>query len=385
VITAFRDGPSLASALALQADGKIVAVGSLEVRGTFFRNLALARYRPSGRLDRTFGGDGKRRINFVDSRSEVGAVLQDNEKIVVAGGVGGLDTEFFAIARLKPSGRLDPTFGGDGKVSTSFASRGAYASAVAVQPDGRIVAAGINFPGNCGGDDSEFALARYRRAGALDRSFGGDGRVTTEIGGDCVEDTFISGLALQDDGKILVAGAGNPNAEDHTSFVLARYNADGTLDPAFGGGDGIVGTPFGGRPALAFDVALQSDGGVVAVGRAGKRRFALARYTANGTLDSTFGGDGKVTTQFDQAAGAEALAIDADGRILVAGTANGSFALGRYNPDGSLDLTFGGDGIALTFRDEAFSSAFDLAIDQNERVVAAGVAKRKFALVRYHP
>jgi Domain of unknown function (DUF5122) beta-propeller len=107
-------------------------------------------------------------------------------------------------------------------VSTSFASRGPYASAVVVQPDARIVTAGINFPGgSCGGDDSEFSLARYRRDGALDRSFGGDGRVTTEIGGDCLDDTFISGLALQDDGKIAVAGAGNPNPEDPTSLSAA--------------------------------------------------------------------------------------------------------------------------------------------------------------------
>lgn len=388
VTTAFKNGRSSAAAVEIQADGKIVAAGSVERRHTFgATKFALARYRRSGRLDPTFGSDGRKSIKFHFSSSARDLALQENGKIVVAGRADGrLDTGFFALARLKPGGELDPTFGGDGKVTTSFASRGAFASAVAVQPDGRIVAAGASFPGDCGGDDAVFALARYKRDGVLDRSFGGDGRVTTEIGGDCLDDTYISALALQPDGKIVVAGSGLPAGfAGGPTFVVARYDAEGTLDPAFGGGDGIVTSSFGAPRATALDVALQSNGRIVAGGKAGSRRFAFARYEQAGAPDVTFDDDGEVTTVFERSAGAEALAIDGDGSIVGAGGADTSFALARYSPAGSLDPTFGGDGVVTTGFTSGSSWAFDLAIALNEKLVAAGRAGRKFALARYIP
>jgi uncharacterized delta-60 repeat protein len=185
-------------------------------------------------------------------------------------GIGGTQQ-----ARLKASsGQLDTSFSGDGKVTTAFASESVdEAHAVAVQSDGKIVAAGESA--------GDFALARYTTTGTLDTSFGDGGRVETVF--DLGSDDVASALAIQADGKIVAAGVSN------NRFALARYNTDGTLDTSFNG-DGKLMTHFAaGSADLALAVAIQADGKIVAAG-VSNDRFALARYNTNGTLDTTFGG-----------------------------------------------------------------------------------------------
>src|SRR5262249_51395919 len=177
---------------------------------------------------------------------------------------------------------------------------------------------------------SNFAVARYNADGTLDTTFSFDGKVTTDFGGD---DRAFS-VAIQADGKIVVAGASLTNPGD--DFALARYNPDGSLDAGFGTG-GKVTTAFGSGLDHANACTIQADGKIVAVGADGGD-FALARYNSDGSLDGTFGTGGKVTTDFGgQLEEAFGVAMQADGKIVAAGAAAGGFALARYYPDGHLD------------------------------------------------
>jgi uncharacterized delta-60 repeat protein len=230
----------------------------------------------------------------------------------------------FALARYTRAGRLDTSFGRRGRVTTDFTPVFDGAFDLAIQPDGRIVAAGTARIEDFA--RSRFALARYTRAGRLDTSFGG-GRVTTLFGGDqdCGP-AEAHALARQPDGRLLAAGVtgcGQPN------FALARFRRDGNLDLSFGG-DGKVATLFGERDCSehAEDVAVQLDGRIVAVGVAGctepHPEFALARYLPGGTLDASFSGDGLTTAHvargrdcFDQL---NAVGLQGPGRIVAAGT-----------------------------------------------------------------
>ncbi len=277
------------------------------------------------------------------------------------------------------AGDLDPSFGGDGKVTTAFftnAESGATVYAAALQPDGKIVAAG-----SASGPTSEFALARYNADGSPDTSFSGDGKLTTDIFGG---QDYAYAVAVQADGKIVAVGAANINAASFfSSFALVRYNANGSLDTTFGSG-GKVGTDFGGATSAATAVALQPDGKIVVAGSASEdgviNRFALARYNVNGSLDTSFGSGGKVSTAFfgfDDSA--SALALQDDGKILALGQAypggaNNQFALARYNADGSLDASFGTDGKVTTDFFGANDHGQSIVLQPGGKIIAAGTA-----------
>jgi len=294
------------------------------------------------------------------------------------------------------SGDLDTSFGGDGIVTTDFGSGFDRAEALALQPDGKIVVAGSSWASGNG----NFALARYLRTGTLDPTFSGNGTVLTDFGSGHNDVAYA--VALQPDGKIVVAGASF--VRDLSSdgvFALARYLRTGTLDPSFGG-DGTVLTDFGSsRGDSASALALQPDGKIVVAGSSsisGGNLSALARYLPNGTLDTSFSGDGKVTTDVGGTnwGSASALALQPNGKIVVAGMSNASgnsdIALARYLPNGTLDTSFSGDGTVLTnFGSGSNEEATALAIQPRDgRLVVAGVTwarasgNQDFALARYH-
>lgn len=267
-----------------------------------------------GNLDPTFDADGRVTTPFGFGFSSDGATavaLQPDGKIVAAGIAGVLDLDF-ALARYNPNGSLDTTFDTDGKVTTDFGSNNDGIGAIALQPDGRIVAVGTARVGS----GLNFALARYNKDGSLDPTFGTNGMVTTDFGfgGDGAK-----AVALQPDGKILVAGFATPIRGQLEHFALARYNPDGSLDTAFDI-DGMVTTAFSSSDDSASAVVLQPDGKIVAVGGArfgGLYDFALARYNADGSLDTTFDTDGMVTTAFSSSHDqASAVVLQADGKIV---------------------------------------------------------------------
>jgi uncharacterized delta-60 repeat protein len=371
--------PSLdfASGVAVQADGRIVAVGRAGFAARWF---GLIRYEPNGTLDASFGGDGKVTTNFTDGSDFATSVaIQTNGKIVAAGGADGR----FGLARYRVDGTLDPGFGGDGKVITDFPNGQEGAVDLAIQADGKIVAAGVAQGGR-------FAVARYEPNGHLDASFSQNGRVTTGFEG--FDLAFAHGVALRANGRIVVAG----EVATPGRFALARYRGNGTLDLAFGG-DGRITTNFGPGFDAALDVAIQGDGRVVAAGTTGEGSdpaFALARYEGHGSLDPTFAGDGRLVTQFPFGEDlAHGVAIQADGKIVAAGSSGeggpfSQFALARYEPDGDLDPSFGTGGQVTTSFTEGydFTIARDVAIQADGKIVAAGSVGGgggRFGLARY--
>ena len=380
--------------VAVQADGKIVVVGSSD-QGTTRDDFALARYNTDGSLDTTFDADGKVTTDFAGSRDGAYSVAIDADgKIVVAGysyhESTGAD---FALARYNPNGSLDGTFAGDGKVTTDFGGPFDFAHSVALDADGKIVVAGSSWQGAAARED--FALARYNTNGSLDGAFDDDGKVTTDFAG--LSDSAYS-IAIDADGKIVVAGYSDQGATGY-DFALARYNTNGNLDGTFDD-DGKVTTDFAGFSDRARSVAIDADGKIVVTGYSYHEStiydFALARYNTNGSLDGAFDDDGKVTTDFaghsDLALG---LAIDADGKIVVAGysdqgaTGSTDFALARYNTDGSLDGTFDDDGKVTTDFAGSQDFAYSVAIDADGKIVVAGHSWQggpigsDFALARY--
>jgi uncharacterized delta-60 repeat protein len=285
-----------------------------------------------------------------------------------------------ASASFAQSG-LDSSFGTGGKVVTDFGDVDVEAHSVVVQTDGKLVAAG--FTTDLWGQ-ADFALARYNSNGSLDGSFGTGGKVTTTFN----DFDFVGAMALQSDGKIVVAGSTIIN--NSPDFALARYNSNGTLDATFGSG-GKVTTRWGG-PAQVFGVATQSDGKIIATGFAHLSEgwsFALVRYNSNGTLDTTFGTGGKTTTPFavPSVAQTNSLRIQRDGKIVVAGVTFvnnvGNFALARYNSNGTLDTTFGTGGKVVTDFG-ADDHAFSVALQADGKIVAAGMKGADFALARYN-
>jgi uncharacterized delta-60 repeat protein len=385
VSTKFPDRGSRANAVAIDGRGRIVAAGTGESR--FF---ALARYKRSGHLDRSFGRHGRVITRFGPAHHRVpfqtaDAVLIDSRgRIVVAGDAGYSGGSAFALARYKPNGHLDHSFSADGRVRT-FRGLETGALGVAIDSRDRLVAAGIvgDFP------DWDFALARYKRNGARDGSFGTRGKLTTDFGAADV----ASSVAIDSRNRIVVAGSSREHLEE--DFVLARYKRDGSPDPSFGTG-GAVTTDFGMTDG-ASSVAIDAHGRIVAAGTTsdyspnGSSEFALARYDRHGQPDASFGAGGMLTTNFHDGRydGATSVAIDAHGRIVAAGNtadqpcfgdcAGSRFALARYGRHGALDRSFSRNGKVANPHGNALSAA----IDSRDRIVAAGVNAHRFALARY--
>jgi uncharacterized delta-60 repeat protein len=340
-----------------------------------------------GSLDPTFGGDGKVTTNFTPG-ADLGfdVTIQDDGKIIAVGGTAGFSGTKgkFALARYKSDGTLDISFGGDGRVTTNLTSDYDAAFAVAIQPaDGKIVVAGV-----ATGDSQMFAVARYHTDGTLDTSFGSNGRTFVDFSAGT---DFAYGLAIQADGRIVVAGrAGGSGGK----FALARFEPNGTEDETFSE-DGRVTTNFTAADDLIDTLAIQSDGKLVAAGTAdydgGGSRVALARYEMDGDLDPTFDGDGKVTTTFpSDLSWGFALAIQpTDEKIVAGGQAGHRLALIRYETDGSLDPTFSGDGKLTTNFTPGTDYTDEVVIHASDgKIVAVGSAdyfgdNARFAMARF--
>jgi uncharacterized delta-60 repeat protein len=261
-----------------------------------------------------------------------------------------------AVPAAVTDGELDPAFGTEGRVSTLF-SGGSFARAVAVQPDGKIVAVGAAAGPSVTG---EFAVARYEPDGSLDLGFDDDGLVTTAIAGGGDE---ARSVAIQPDGKIVVAGT-----DSRLRVAVVRYLTDGSLDPGFGG-DGIVRSDLTPGEDIGYDLAIQADGRIVVAGSAGTGAwFAVLRYRQSGQLDPSFGDGGSVLLA--RGGTARSLALQPDGRIVVTGYDGWGLVVARLRPDGSPDATFGRNGIV----DRAVTEILPLAvaIQSNGRIVVAG-------------
>ena len=337
--------------------------------------------------------------------------------------VGGYSTNpsgyyRFALVRYNIDGSLDTTFDTDGKVTTEL--NGYYnhdvGQSVTFQSDGKILVGGYS--------GSDFALVRYNTDGSLDTSFDGDGKLTTDIAGNYDQGNSV---IVQADGKIVVGGYGtaysyNPynyyyNSSYTNDFAVVRYNADGSLDTSFNG-SGLVttninSTVYYNTQDYGQSVVVQSDGKLIVGGTSydqytGIYNFSLVRYNTDGSLDTGFDGDGKLQTSINNNAQAQSIALQADGKILVAGYSNAysynpyygnsyssDFTLVRYNPDGSLDTNFDTDGIVITNLSNYYGSnsqdyAQSVKVQADGKIIVAGYSTdpmtglNHFVMVRYN-
>jgi uncharacterized delta-60 repeat protein len=380
-----------AYALVVQDGGEIV------VAGTSGNNLSLARYTSTGLLDTNFSGDGKQSVPIGALATAYAVTVQSDGSIVAAGTSNDGVKDHFMLVRFTSAGILDATFNSTGIVTTTLSTGNDVARAVATDGNGMILVAGSA--------DNQFALLRYDTNGILDSTFGGgDGIVLTSVFG---ANDLGHSLALQTDGKILVAGQTDNGSSD--DFALVRYDGTGNLDLTFGGGDGIVTTNFGTNTnEFALSVAVQGDDKIIAAGYTtnATQDFALARYLPSGDLDTGFGSIGKVVTDIagDTDEG-HVVGVQGNGKIVVAGftfspSTSYDFAILRYTTTGGLDTGFGGGGGIVTTDlgpilsgapssntdDEAFSAA----IQSDNKIVLAGFSDyppsagdNNFAIARY--
>ena len=411
-------------------------------------------YAAAGDLDTAFDSDGKVTTQVGSGNSIANAIVYDGSKVIVAGRVGDTLTGDFGLARYNSDGSLDTSFGSSGIVITSFSTLSDVPRDIALQSDGKIIVGGLANSEPAG----DFLLARYTSSGSLDTTFGtSSGYTRTDISG--VGDG-IRGLVIDGSDKIIAVGAAGPDSAivrytsggsldttfesdgivltssgvgDHFlnvafdnngkyvvagtvdgDFLVSRYNTNGTLDTGFDG-DGRAITGFAtGESDLAMDIVVRGNGKIIAAGATGAvdivgittAKFALAGYNDNGSLDTGFDSDGKVTTDITTTVGASADGIRGavlnsnSSLLVVAGYCAeshgltsfldpviGDFCLARYDAGtGGLDTSFSGDGIVVT--DFGGSGDGGRAIARRDsRVTVAGGAggplNLDFALARY--
>lgn len=392
-----------------------VVVGNEGVYNGSSEFFALGFNSSSGLVDTTFGTNGILLADVSDAPGAyaAGVALQADGKIVAAGAAplvysyaSNVTTQRFALARYNVDGSLDTNFGSGGKILASIGSND-VADAVAIQPDGKIVALASSYVGG----QYEYGLMRFNSDGSADTSFGNNGAVSALIGqgGDQPRT-----LQLQPDGKILAGGAAqDASSEDH--FCVARFTTNGTLDSTFGA-SGVVITAFG-APSVdqVYGVGVQSNGRIVASGYTEQAPgdvlvldFAASRYTTNGGLDISFGSLGRTT---NNAGGGTldigyGMAIQPDGKILLAGAAgigfipgpanpnglsgspvNSFVALTRFNTNGSVDTSFGSSGTVLTEVGAYSDFATAVALQSDGKIVVAGATLNgnyQFFAMRYN-
>jgi uncharacterized delta-60 repeat protein len=375
-------------AVAPTSDGKLVAAGSISNGAD--DDFAVARYASTGRLDHGFGSKGIVTTPIGPGNDEGEAmVVQPDRKVVVAGTSFNGSNDEFALVRYDLDGSLDTSFGTGGVVLTPIGSHADRAYALSRQSDGKLVVAGSTFNGS----DDDFAVVRYNPDGSLDTTFGTNGIVVTPIG---PGSDRAYGLTIASTGRIVVAGSSFNGSND--DFAVARYLPTGALDTSFGG-TGIVTTPIGVAGDVAHAVTVQKDGTIFVGGASSNGSnddFAVVAYTAAGGLLPTFGGSGKVTTPVDSGDDAiDAIALQPDGKLLVAGDSADSpytFAIARYSAKGTLDASFHGGTVTTSIGDgddHAHALAVLVSKSKVTSIVAAGSASDgsidSFALVRYSP
>jgi uncharacterized delta-60 repeat protein len=380
----------------VQGNGKVVAVGQVATGTTFgSADFGVARYTDGGDPDPAFSSDGRQRTDFGGMGDAAEAVAQQGDgKLVVAGSSETAGGGRFALARYTTNGHLDTTFSGDGKVRSAFPGYdSASAADVAAQPDGRIVAVGVaiaepHAPGPGGwarggpGVVSDVAVARYKPNGTLDPTFGGgDGLVTTDFGGNF---DLGSAVTVLSSGAILVAGLSQtPSSEQR--FIAVKYLTNGARDGSFDGDGKVVVNMVAGEPESVAGLAVRPDGRIVIGGTAHNAvtgssgaDLAVLRLKANGGVDTSFGGgDGKAFANFGGTENPDAMMRQDDGKLVFVATRPPSQTetqaiwVFRLTGAGAPDTGFGAAGRAeIEFSDSV--GGFGGALDQSGRIVAVG-------------
>ncbi len=343
----------------LQPDGKIISVGKTW-NGTDY-DFLVARFNNNGKVDSSFNANGQRITDLGGDDNVLSVFIQNDQKIILLGSSNSL----FAMSRYNSDGTLDQTFHGDGKFILDF---GLPFSSIKVQDDGKIILAGVTYDGI---NNSQIALVRLNSDGTPDNSFGNSGKILDDLGIDILNNITP---VIQSDGKIVLAARAYINSQDH--IIVVRYNANGTIDNSFAS-NGIQTAIYGDDNYFAESAAIQNDGKIVVAGfsqtfQGSPTWYFAARFKTNGDRDSTFGVNGFQSTLVgDEFNFGESVAINKDGKIAVGGT-NDNFTVVVYNSDGSLDQKFSGDGIETTQVGTGNSTIYHLTFS-DDALYATGI------------
>ena len=326
-----------------------------------------------GTLNTSFGSSGFVTINFGDLEDYGYAMaIQPDGKIIATGSSNSSSTDYaFSLARLNPDGSLDNLFGSGGKVVTSIGISASEIFAVAIQGDGKIVAAGYSTQDFDLGTD--FTLVRYNTDGTLDNSFGTGGIVITDLN---ISEDGIYSIAIQPDGKILATGPTRDLSNQITSFGVVRYNSDGSLDNSFGNA-GKLTTQFSGYQNDPYKVLIAPDNKIFVAGRSfgSVTSIAIAKYNSSGSLDNSFGNSGIVYESINDLIAVTAL-LQSDGKIVVGGPINENgtfdFGLARFNSNGTPDNSFGNGGVVSTHTSDLLGEILSLTIQSDGKIIAVG-------------
>jgi uncharacterized delta-60 repeat protein len=362
--------------VALQSDGKIILAG-ISPYNNYTYEFILLRFNQNGSFDTTFGEAGLVVIDLDGENYLTAIAIQPDDKIIAVGysiESGDLYSNIMVV-RLNPDGSLDATFDGDGILISDVGINDVLFSVV-IQPDGKIVAGGVD--ADYDNNNEDMLLVRLNPDGSLDTSLGGDGIVTTSYG------NYESIWALEVDSAGNIVAAGDV-AED---LSVLRYLSDGTLDTSFDG-DGLATLDVGGYYNHAMDVLIQPDGKIIAAGLTDtwiQTDILLARFSTDGSLDPTFDSDGVVATDLSDYDVAYSIALQSDGRLVVGGNYYNDWVLLRYLPNGSLDSSFGKQGVFAIDFDGQQDSGRSIAIQSDGKIVMGGIAhimdNDYFALIR---
>ena len=328
-----------------------------------------------GTLNTSFGSSGFVTINFGDLEDYGYAMaIQPDGKIIATGSSSSSTSDYaFALARLNPDGSFDNSFGNSGTVVTTVGISASEIFAVTIQSDGKIIAAGYSTQDFDLGTD--FTLVRYNADGTLDNSFGNGGIVQTDF--NFSEDQVYS-IAIQADGKILAVGPTRDLTNSNTNFGIARYNSDGSLDVSFGNTGKVI-TSFSDLADTPYKVLIASGNKIIVAGRStpdgASTTIAIAKYNSDGSLDNSFGDAGIVLESINNLGPSTAL-LQGDGKIVVASSTNDNgdfdFALARFNSDGTIDNSFGTGGLVTTNTSVGNGEILSLAIQSDGKIIAVG-------------
>lgn len=414
------DERDVGEALAIQNDGKIILAGRAN------NNFAVARYNTDGSLDNTFNGTGTL-VTTIQNYAGADITLQSNGKIIL----GGSTINDFVVLRLNIDGSFDNSFSGDGVQTTDIHSSDDEASSLILQSDGKIVLTGTEFFITNARNFQLIASVRYNTDGSLDNSFDHDGKL--EGVGKLGNTSFISST-LQTDGKLVVSGT-TWNGKNY-DIVVARYNSDGSPDNTFSS-DGVLVLDMGSQEyasnviiqkdgkillsgtrgfdnsqvvimrfnsngtadntifqyqfGAAADMALQSDGKILLSFHTSERKYKIVRYNVNGQVDNTFGTNGISEVQTASIFIGEKITVQADDKILIAGTVFDTYArmaIARLGKDGTLDNTFDGDGLAITDFGNISLVTNAITLQKDGKIIAGGGgqgSELNLSLARYNP
>ncbi len=366
------------NSVVIQPDGKIIAAGQSNNNVNFLGDFSLVRYNPNGTLDTGFGTGGKVYADYLNKNDSFPVLLlQPDGKILLVGiSKDSADRNIISIFRFNTNGTLDTSFGTNGVAVSNFTtsgSRGDTANDAILQPDGKIVVTGA-------WQGTAFCVGRFNSNGAVDNSFGTNGNfcaTTSPVG-----TGLMNSIDLQPNGKIVVGGEFATSFTSPFDFIVFRFNANGSLDTTFDG-DGYAITDFNSSYDEARSIHVLADGKILATGRSGingspQYNFGLARYNANGSLDSSFDGDGKAVAFADNTPGSEdySSVVMSNGKIVVGRyrtqpspgiSTDGQLA--RFNSNGSVDTSFGANGLVTN---SILKEIRDLILQPDGKLVAVG-------------